>query len=109
MENNAEYWQKVREYCKWQQEERERIMSCHEHTMTKNDFNKTSHVHDMSWKELKKTDYVRLLTQLEMWGVYAPKALVKKYGAKKCYNAMEMTLHVNPRIPHAYFRKLAMA
>lgn len=105
------YWQEMREYCKWQAEEREKetIMSCHEHIMTKEEVNKSSHVHVMSWKELDKTSYVKLLTQLEMWGVYAPKALVKKYGAQKCYNAMEMTLHVKPRIPHAYFRKIVTA
>lgn len=86
------------------------VMSCHGHDMTCNDIKNNITCHDMScndkWKELKPAQYSELITQLEMWGVFAPKAIVKKYGALKCYNAMKTTRFKNPRVPGAYFTKV---
>lgn len=53
---------------------------------------------------IDKREYVKLLKQLEDWRVFAPKAIVKKYGVKTVQLAVEYTKATpNVRVPGAYF------
>ena len=73
------------------------------HDMTYNASNKKAY-HEPYYETINKSDYVRLLNQLDAWNVYAPKALVKKYGVKTVQLAVEYTKSTpNVRVPGAYF------
>lgn len=53
---------------------------------------------------IDKQEYVRLLNQLDAWRVFAPRAIVKKYGVKTVQLAVEYTKATkNVRVPGAYF------
>ena len=48
-------------------------------------------------------DYCYLVETLGKWRVFYPKAQIKKYGAKNCWEAMQRTKTMCPRVPGAYF------
>lgn len=53
---------------------------------------------------ISKREYAKLLNQLQEWNVFAPKAIVKKYGVKTVQLAVEYTKATpNVRVPGAYF------
>ena len=56
--------------------------------------------------ELSKSDWLYLVQTLENWGVFAPKAIIKRYGAGACWEAMIRTKDFCPRVPGAYFTKV---
>ena len=73
------------------------------HDMTYNASNKES-ISCTCYETINKKDYVRLLNQLEEWNVFAPKAIVKKYGVLTVQTAIEYTKATpNVRVPGAYF------
>lgn len=63
------------------------MVSCHDH-------------------ELAKSDWNYLVNVLETWGVFAPRAVIKKYGGNVCWDAMIKVKDYRPRIPGAYFTKI---
>ena len=53
---------------------------------------------------ISKREYSKLLNQLQEWNVFAPKAIVKKYGVLTVQTAIEYTKATpNVRVPGAYF------
>lgn len=73
------------------------------HDMTYNASNKKAY-HEPYYETINKRDYVKLLNQLEEWRVFAPKAIVKKYGVKTVQLAVEYTKATkNVRCHGAYF------
>ena len=73
------------------------------HDMTYYASNKES-ISCTCYETISKRDYVRLLNQLDAWRVFAPKAIVKKYGVKTVQLAVEYTKATkNVRVPGAYF------
>lgn len=73
------------------------MTSCHE-------YHSFVSCHDMSFNQnISKDDYKFLVSVLESWRVFYPKAQIKKFGAKNCYEAMQRTKAFNPRVPGAYF------
>lgn len=56
------------------------------------------------YETISKREYVKLLNQLEEWRVFAPKAIVKKYGVKTVQLAVDYTKATkNVRCHGAYF------
>ena len=73
------------------------MTSCHE-------YHSLVSCHDISSRQnISKDDYKFLVSVLESWRVFYPKAQIKKFGAKNCYEAMQRTKAFNPRVPGAYF------
>jgi hypothetical protein len=73
------------------------MTSCHE-------YHSFVSCHDMSFNQnISKDDYKFLVSVLDSWRVFYPKAQIKKFGAKNCYEAMQRTKAFNPRVPGAYF------
>jgi len=73
-------------------------MSCHDMPLKKENMPCTC------YETINKRDYVLLLKQLEDWRVFAPKAIVKKYGVITVKTAIEYTKATkNVRVPGAYF------
>ena len=69
-------------------------MKCH-------DFSCSSSCHER--QRIDFNDYQYLVEQLSKWRVFYPKAQIKKYGAKNCWEAMQRTKSMCPRVPGAYF------
>lgn len=69
-------------------------LSCHDHVM----FSKE--------KKLSLSDYNYLVNQLESWRVFAPRAVIKRYGALNAWEAMIRTKDFKARVPGAYFTKV---
>jgi len=69
-------------------------LSCHDHVM-----------YDVK-KKLPMSDYNYLVNQLEAWRVFAPRAVIKRYGALNAWEAMNRTKDFKARIPGAYFTKV---
>lgn len=71
--------------------------TCHEelHSLTCNDS-----------KKLEKSDWWYLVQTLENWKVFKPRAIITKYGAFNCWEAMQRTKENRPRVPGAYFTKV---
>lgn len=89
-------------------------MTCNDNVMTCN-HDITCNEHVMNYKQpftcndskrLEKSDWWYLVHQLEEWNVFKPRAIVKKYGALNCWEAMIRTKDFNPRIKGAYFTKV---
>lgn len=59
-----------------------------------------------NYKQLSKSDWQYLVNTLESWRVYNPRAVVKRYGALNCWEAMIRTKDFTPRVPGAYFTKV---
>ena len=73
------------------------------HDMTYNASNKEN-IPCTCYETISKREYVRLLNQLEEWRVFAPKAIVKKYGVKTVQLAVDYTKATpNVRCHGAYF------
>lgn len=68
--------------------------SCHEPGVEEN------------YKQLSKNDWQYLVSILESWRVYNPRAVIKRYGALNCWDAMIRTKDFTPRVPGAYFTKV---
>jgi len=83
------------------------LTSCHESCYDNKQTN-SCHDHVMFDKEKKisLSDYNYLVNQLEAWKVFAPRAVVKRYGALNAWEAMNRTKDFQPRIPGAYFTKV---
>lgn len=65
------------------------IITCNEHEMTScNEVIHSLICNDSNIKKLEKSDWWYLVNQLEEWGVYKPRAIVKKnpVAAWKCMN-----------------------
>lgn len=82
------------------------------HSMSLSVNTKHSMLHNMqekkeSWKQLNKFEYATLLNQLDAWGVFASKAIVRKYGALVCWQAMKSAKMSNASNKGAYFTKVA--
>lgn len=57
-------------------------------------------------RQLSKADWWYLVETLEKWHVYCPRAIITKYGALNCWEAMVRTKENRPRIAGAYFTKV---
>lgn len=57
-------------------------------------------------KKLEKSDWWYLVQTLEKWHVFKPRAIITKYGAFNCWEAMQLTKENRPRVPGAYFTKV---
>ena len=55
---------------------------------------------------MSKSDWYYLVEILESWRVYNPRAVIKRYGALNCWEAMVRTKDFTPRVPGAYFTKV---
>ena len=74
------------------------------HNMTLNASNKENIVCLTYYEKISKREYAKLLNQLTEWNVYAPKAIVKKYGVKTVQLAVDYTKATkNVRCYGAYF------
>lgn len=61
---------------------------------------------DENYRQLSKSDWQYLVGILESWRVYNPRAVIKRYGALNCWEAMIRTKDFTPRVPGAYFTKV---
>ena len=57
-------------------------------------------------KQLVKSDWWYLVQTLESWNVFKPRAIIKKYGALNCWEAMLRTKENYPKCKGAYFTKV---
>lgn len=57
-------------------------------------------------KQLNKSDWWYLVQTLESWNVFKPRAIIKKYGALNCWEAMLRTKENYPKCKGAYFTKV---
>lgn len=78
--------------------------------MTYHDLMKEMKNHDISHDissinkgMISKNDYFYLVDILTNWRVFYPKAQIKKYGARNCWEAMIRTKASNARVKGAYF------
>lgn len=80
------------------------VSSCHDqsHEVTQLD----SCHDDSAAGKLSKSDWYYLVEILESWRVYNPRAVIKRYGALNCWEAMVRTKDFTPRVPGAYFTKV---
>lgn len=72
---------------------------CHD---TCNDNIHTTCIHDMSNRQLSKTDWWYLVNQLTEWRVFAPRAVVKK-NPQLAWRIMNICKDPNIRVKGAYF------
>lgn len=76
-------------------------MICHDMN-ERNEYHNMISCHDVK-ETISKNDYFYLVETLEKWRVFYPKAQIKKYGAKNCWEAMNRVKSSNARVPGAYF------
>lgn len=72
---------------------------CHDSALTKTEVLKKQ-------EKLSKDDWWYLVEVLEKWRVYNPRAIITKYGAMNCWEAMIRTKENRPRVHGAYFTKV---
>lgn len=81
-------------------------MRCNDNVMnTCNDSNVSLICYDRN-KRIEKSEWWYLVEVLEKWHVYSPRAIISKYGAMNCWQAMLKTKENRPRNAGAYFTKV---
>ena len=81
------------------------VITCNDDVITCYEGNNPLICYD-SKKRISKEDWWYLVETLEKWHVFSPRAIITKYGALNCWEAMTRTKENRPRNAGAYFTKV---